>query len=94
MAGNKNSGRRPKPPSPEDHLSELLLGASSVLVAMHADETRHARRQHERRRTLASLLTNAHTTWRMVRGQQADVIPFPKRPSIPPTEPNEQRVAA
>lgn len=87
-------GRKPRPPSPEDHLSELLLDASSVLVEMHADETRHQRRQHERRRTLAGLLTNAHTTWRMVRGQQADVIPFPQRPSVPPTEPNEQRVAA
>lgn len=35
MAGNRNSGRRPAPPSPEDAFSEELIDVQGQIVAIH-----------------------------------------------------------
>lgn len=83
MAGNRNSGRRPKPPTPEDSLSELLLDLQGQIVEMEAAAQTHARAQRHRRRVACQTIDRIADGWREVRGLYpaepagAQVIPFP-----------------
>lgn len=83
MPGNRNSGRRPKPPSPEDTLSELLLDLQGQLVEMEAADQRHARDQRNRRRMACATITRLIEGWRVLRGLYPDPEPTPLAEVVP-----------
>lgn len=83
MAGNRNSGRRPSPPSDEDTISELLLDLQGQLVEMEAADRRHMRQQRNRRRMMLATITRVFEGWRRLRGLYPDPDPTPLAEVVP-----------
>ena len=93
MAGNRNSGRKPAPPSDADSFSELLLDLQGQMIEMDTADVRHARDQRHRRRAACQTITRLAATWRDLRGlyppepTPSNAIPFPTRRDPEPTTP-------
>ena len=75
MAGNRNSGRRPKPPSPEDALSEAILEVAELVAEYQYAEDqdsrqhlRHRSAQRHRMNELCQLVAGLANGWRDIRG--------------------------